>query len=173
MIRTKRGKYKKTLIREALIETAKKAGLDTETFQDGEPLRLALRRGNAAKLTYTDMVLISELGDAEKSQEEIATLFKVDRSTISRVQAAMADTRPYAKRRLHAAAAELAEVAITASQIAGTTGDADPALELLDRLDVVPKRTQAPPQGPRVLVVVGQPGATALPDALVHETRAE
>ena len=151
----KGSRNKKTLVREALMKKVGEQGVD-----------VSKPRSNAAKLSYEDMVLVAQLADQGKTQVDIAQLFHTNQSTISRILASFADTRPIAKKRLHAAALHLADVAVTASEIAGQAGDAEPALELLDRLDVVPSRTRQVDSGPRIVVMVGQPTLQGLPPAL-------
>lgn len=150
---------KRTLAREALIRAATIGGAHVETTTK--------QRSNAAKLSFEDMILAAQLSDAGNSHEAIAAQLKVHRTTIGRALSLFGDTRAVAKKRLQAAAAQLADVAITASQIAGATGNAEPALEILDRLETLPRRHPAGEgAGPRIMVVVGQPSLQALPPGL-------
>ena len=70
-----------------------------------------------------------------KTQTAIAHFLGLNQSTVSRVLSAYEDTRDLAKLKLNQASIDLAERAIKEA-------DVDQALELLDRLDVAPKRQQ-------------------------------
>src|SRR5262245_33750134 len=115
------------------------------------------------KLTYQDIALAVQMSDTGKTQEEIAAFFKVTQSTISRILRGFTDTRELAKRRLKGAAVQLTESAIRASRVAAVEGNGEVALELLDRIDVAPKRQQAAHEkgSARIMIVVGGVTPTA------------
>lgn len=118
------------------------------------------------KLSHADIAMVLDLAE-KKSQNELAKLVGVSQSQISRVLSTFEDTRALAKATLHAKAAEVAEMAVGAAGVASKRGDGSVALELLDRLEVVPRKTREPGSGgAKVLVVVGQSTPNALPPAL-------
>lgn len=119
-------------------------------------------RGHGAKLTFKDVAQILALEDSGKSQTEIAKLFGVSQGQISRIVNGFKDSREVARQRLHASAEKLVDHALTASGLAAAKGNAEPALELLDRMEVAPKKVSGGKGGGNVVVVVGGAGqATA------------
>lgn len=128
------------------------------------PLR---RRGS--KLSLTDVGVALRLAEEGKSQATIAELLGVNQSNVSRALAAFTDTRTIAKSRLNQAADRVAKDALVASAKAAKRGDAAPALEILDRLDVAPRKHQDGSGGAKVMVVIGQPSVGALPPGLSLE----
>lgn len=118
------------------------------------------------------IALMLHLQNAGKTHKEIADVVGVSESSISRAMAKFTDTRKLAKAKLIAAAGDMAEQTITAARKAAERGDAGPALEVLDRLDVLAsKRQSAQNVGPKVMVVVGGvptggslPSISALPE---------
>jgi len=105
-------------------------------------------------LSWEDVALAVTLDAGGKSQQEIATLLKVNQSSISKVLTKFKDTRQIAKIRLRASAELIASRILRATEVAAERGDAAAALEVLDRIDAVPKR-QERQSGNRVMVVVG------------------
>jgi len=97
-----------------------------------------------------------------KTQKEIAAVMSCDQSAISRALAKFPDTRATARRRLIAAATQMSDHVIKAAKEAAENGDGSVALEVLDRLDVLPnKKHQAAASGaPQIMVVVGAPPNT-------------
>ena len=108
-------------------------------------------------LTIDQIALMLTMRNAGQDQYAIAKALKVNQATISRSLAKFPDTRTIAKQRLIAHANAMATHVIMAAKTAAAEGDAGPALEVLDRLDVLSAKRQAPPAvgGTRVLVVVG------------------
>ena len=155
-------KNRKTVLREQWLGRLVNAMNNGTAVPSGEG-------SNASKLTPEDMRAIVQMAIKGHTQLELAEKFKVHQSTISRVFMTFHDTRDLAKQRLQGAALQMAETALDAVTAAGAVGDANPALELLDRLDVAPKRLQVAPSGPKVMVVVGNPSPQALPAAFVRE----
>jgi DNA-binding transcriptional regulator LsrR (DeoR family) len=100
--------------------------------------------------------LILKLAEAGKTQMEIAAIAQVSQSTVSRTIDELTDTRVVAKAILHNRAKFLAERVIK-------NADVDQALEVLDRIDVAPKRRDEP-SASQVMVIVQQgssiPGIT-------------
>ena len=116
------------------------------------------------KLTYKDVALVLNLHDAGKSQASIAQMFDISQGQVSKILNGFSDSREAARRRLKASAMKLVRHAMKASAIAAQRGDADPALEMLDRLDVAPKRQAVVAgTGPKVMIVVGGSNPAALP----------
>lgn len=122
-----------------------------------------------AKLTYQDIALVLNLDAAGKTQTEIAAVVGVGQSQISRLLAEFGDTRGVAKQRLHASADQIAKSAMVASEVAAKRGDGSVALELLDRMDVAPKKREGSNRGAQVVVMVGGSNPAALPDFSVVE----
>ena len=122
------------------------------------------------KLTNADLLTVVTLAAKETPQREIARRVGVSQAQISRILSGYEDTRALATATLHAKAAEVADAAITAASVASKRGDGSVALELLDRIDVSPKKIRESIQsGPKVLVVVGHSTPNALPPALTIE----
>ena len=124
------------------------------------------RRSNA-RLTYGDIVLALQLEAAGKEQREIAQILHVSQPHISRLLQTFRDTRPMAKAKLNHAAEHIADAAVTAVDVAAAAGDAEPALELLDRLQVAARTRDVAPEATKIMIVVGQPTPAALPPALI------
>jgi DNA-binding MarR family transcriptional regulator len=107
------------------------------------------------------VVVMSQEG---KTQEEIAQEMGVNQASISRILARFKDTRGMAKSRLNGTAYTMVKRLLQAAEKAAEKGDATAALEVLDRLDVMPKKQPAPMSGKgetKVLVVVGAPPGSA------------
>lgn len=122
--------------------------------------RLAIEeRGGGIKgksLSYEQLSMVIKLSVAGKTQVEIADIIGCTQPTISRVLSEFTDTTGIAKIRLKGAAELMAERVIQASGVAASRGDASPALEVLDRIDALPKRqTGSKEGGTKVVVVVG------------------
>ncbi len=113
--------------------------------------------GKGRPLSYEQINLILKLSASEgKTQVEIADIMGVTQPTVSRILSEFTDTSLLAKLRLKGSAELMAERVIVASQVAAARGDASPALEVLDRIDALPKRLSgASGGGPKVIVVVG------------------
>ncbi len=111
-----------------------------------------------SRLTLAEESLILQLANEGKSQTAIAQVLGCSQPTVSRVIHAFTDTREHAKRILHNGAAKLATKVVDAS-------DVDQALEVLDRLDVAPKRVAA--AGAGVNILIGMPGQAIGPDVIV------
>ena len=123
-------------------------------------------RPAGARLSYADIALAVQLEAAGKQQKEIASVLHCSQPHVARILQHFRDTRPVAKARLNHAAEHLADVAVTAASVAAAAGDAEPALELLDRIQVAPKTRDVAPESPKILIVVGQPTPDALPPGL-------
>lgn len=107
------------------------------------PKRIAVK----PQLTRAEDALIVHLAMEGKSQGEIAQRLNCHQSSVSRVLSLYQDTRELAKWKLHSAAKALADRVIA-------DADVDQALEVLDRLEVAPKRANTP-QGLAVQVNIG------------------
>lgn len=109
-----------------------------------------------------DVALVLALRDKKATQVEIAKVLNINVLTVVKVLEDFHDTRPIAKAYLQKQANTIAEHAVNASLQASLKGNADPALELLDRLDVAPKRVEVLDSG-KVMVIVGSSNHSALP----------
>lgn len=107
-----------------------------------------------AKLSWEDIALMVQMSD-HRTQAELATIFHVSEALVQQMLGKFADARPAARKRLHGAARQFAEDVIHASAVAAKRGDATPALEVLDRIDALPKRASGPHDGAKVVVIVG------------------
>ena len=119
-------------------------------------------RERSGSINATDVALILALKEKEATNHEIAQALNIGRDTVGFVLADFADTRPVAKAYLRAKADQIAQHAVTASEVAAGMGKADASLELLDRLDVAPKRVEEP-AGSKTVIVIGSSNASALP----------
>lgn len=128
-------------------------------------------------LTDSQINTVLKLSARGKSQADIAEQLGVSQSTVSRLLERYPDTSGIAIARLRSAAEKMAENLIEAAQKAAEKGNADAALEVLDRLDIlVAKAKTTNPLGEaKVMVVVGAlPGTPqslgALPPAIADGT---
>ena len=100
--------------------------------------------------------LILKLAEAGKTQTEIAAIVHVSQPTVSRTLDELSDTRIIAKAILNNGSKRLAQRIVKHA-------DVDQALEVLDRIDVAPKRRDEPSSS-QVMVIVQQgssiPGIT-------------
>lgn len=110
-------------------------------------------------MTTEQIELALKMESEGKKQVEIAAAMGVDQSSISRALAKFPDSRVTARRRMVAAADNAAIHVLTAMKEAADRGDGSVALEVLDRLDVLPskKHTAGGSGAPQVVVVVGAP----------------
>ena len=133
--------------------------------ESAEDALICERPDGRFKLTYKDVALILNLHDSGKTQAAIAQMFDISQGQVSKILNGFSDSREAAKRRLKASAMKLVRHAMKASARAAIKGDASPALELLDRLDVAPKRQAVAASGgtPKVMIVVGGSNPAALP----------
>ncbi len=99
-----------------------------------------------------------------KTQTEIGAAFGINQSAVSRALAKFPDSRATARRRLIAESDNFAVHIIKAAKEAAERGDGAVALEVLDRLDVLPnkKHTAGGNGAPSVVVVVGAPPNTPI-----------
>ncbi len=140
------------------------AALDTAGVLDTSLPRV---RG---KLSYDQISLILQMSAAGEPVKAIAAYFQIRAETVWRLLQKFADTSAEAKARLKMSAARLADAALLAADRGAQRGDGSVALELLDRLDVAPKRmAQASASGVQVMVVVGGNNPSALPDFSARE----
>ena len=137
-----------------------------EALQQLSPEHPGLPPRRGARLSYADIALAVQLEAAGKQQKEIAAVLHCSQPHVARILQHFRDTRPVAKARLNHAAEHLATAAVTAASVAAAAGDAEPALELLDRIQVAPKTREAAAEAPKIMIVVGQPTPDALPPAL-------
>ena len=111
-------------------------------------------RDKRAKLSWEDIALLVQASE-KFTVRELADQFHVSKSLVSSVLNKFADSRPVARKKLHGAAQQFAEDVIHASTVAAARGDASPALEVLDRIDALPKRSRDTGDGAKVVVIVG------------------
>lgn len=119
-------------------------------------------------LNYAEIAAILRLSGIGKTQREIAEVIGVSQQSIQGVLSHFAteDTCISAKAHLRSKARVVAEAAVGASLKAASHGDGSVALEILDRLDVAPRRLDKASPGTKVLVMVGQANPAALPPAV-------
>lgn len=119
-------------------------------------------RLRAGSIDAMDVALILSLKDKEATNKEIAAALNVGVDTVARVLVEFADTRLVAKKFLQSKAETIAHHAVTASEISSNGGKGETALELLDRLDVAPKRVEEA-AGSKTLIIVGSADGKGLP----------
>lgn len=93
-----------------------------------------------------------------RSQADIAKTMNVSQSSISRLLEKYPDTRGIAAATLRTEAEKMAQHVAKAAELAAKKGNADPALEVLDRLEVLTARSKTSGNGAadtKVMVVVG------------------
>ena len=154
--KTQNGRPPKPILPNTLNMTAKNM---SKTKQNAVPMALvfspeteiAERRG---RLSYDEVSALLKLESSGKTQQEIADIFHISQSNVSRIVSQFKDTRILAKQRLHGAAEVMAERVIQAAEVASRRGDGSVALEVLDRVDALPKRSDGG-GGARVVVIVG------------------
>lgn len=98
------------------------------------------RIADFSKLSYSDVALILKLRDDGHAQTAIADKVGCSQSTVSRCLQEFTSTIQLAKLKTHNRALELTEAALDGSVKAAKDGKPEAALEVLDRLDVAPKR---------------------------------
>lgn len=128
--------------------------------RDGERLPGRKQRG---KLTAADVATMIHAKKRGANNAEIARVINVKPATVAKCLEEFDDNRPLAKAKLKHHAVKFVDDAILASSNAADRGDATPALELLDRLDIATKRINAD-TGAKVMVVVGSSNPASLPD---------
>ena len=119
-------------------------------------------RQRAGSIDAMDVALILALKEKEASNREIAKALNIGSDTVARVLVEFADTRSTAKAYLKNKAEQIAHDAVKASSIAADAGKAEASLELLDRLDVAPKRMETTDHN-KTLIIVGSSNTNALP----------
>ena len=120
---------------------------------------VAERNTDLSKLTHGEIILALRLHQDGLTQTEIAHRLACHRSTICRLLADYADTRELAKHKMQHGALKLAERVIAEA-------DVEQSLEVLDRLEVAPKR-QTDTSRSGVQILIGMPGSPAGPDPLL------
>lgn len=108
------------------------------------------------RVTITQLDVMFRLRGLGKTQQEIADVLGVAVSTVNEHLQQLTDTRELAKGIAKAAAAPLTERVIAQA-------DVDQALEVLDRLDVLPKRI-VDSHASSINIMIGMPGHPAGPD---------
>ncbi len=119
-------------------------------------------RVRSGSIDATDVALILTLKDKEATNKEIAQALNVGVDTVARVLIEFADTRVTAKAYLRSKAEDIAKHAVNASAMSSAVGKGETSLELLDRLDVAPKRVDDA-GGPKTLIIVGSQDGKGLP----------
>lgn len=113
-----------------------------------------------SRLTRAEVGALLNLHRAGKTQVEIAQVLGIDQSNVSRWLDKLIDTTEVAKHTLRNGAQKLAERVVKHANV-------EESLEVLDRLDVAPKR-QIEGNGSKVNIVIGMPGQPAGPDPFVN-----
>lgn len=112
-----------------------------------------------SRLTRAEVGALLNLHKAGKTQVEIAQALGIDQSNVSRWLDKLVDTTELAKHTLRNSASTLAKRVVKNANV-------EESLEVLDRLEVLPKRqTEARAGG--VNIVIGMPGQPAGPDPVV------
>lgn len=106
----------------------------------------AKRKADHSRLTYAEQSAALKLHATGKNQVEIAQALHCHSSTICRLLAEFTPTIDAAKLRLQSGADTLARRVIK-------NADVDQSLELLDRLEVAPKRQSD--KGPQIQIIQG------------------
>jgi predicted transcriptional regulator len=121
---------------------------------------------NYSRLTRVELSALLKLHEAGKTQVEIAQALGCSQPTVSYWLNEFADTRTTAVNTLRAGAEKLAERIVKQA-------DVEQALEVLDRLDVAPKKRDTH-VGNAIQIVVNTPGQTSLspPSALFQSNQA-
>jgi hypothetical protein len=118
------------------------------------------RKPDYTRLSRAEVASVVALHRAGKTQTEIALTLGCNTSTVSRWLNQLGDTTELAKQKLRAGSAELVDRVLKRADI-------DQSLEVLDRLDVAPKRERNASNGNQVNIVIGMPGAPAGPDPMI------
>ena len=114
------------------------------------------RIADNSRLTIAETGLCLQLANEGLTQTAIAQRLACSQATVSRTLKAFTDTRELAKRRLHGSADRLVRRVIAKA-------DVEESLELLDRIDVAPKRQASAGQGVNIVIgMVGQPIGPAI-----------
>jgi hypothetical protein len=109
------------------------------------------------------MVVRSLLKDG-LTPAEIVDKTGLDLAGVDHIATTLKDTRDAAKELLHGHAHVFAERVVK-------DADVDQSLEVLDRLDVAPKKQQDVGRGGHVNIVIGMPGQAAGPDPFLGRAR--
>lgn len=106
-------------------------------------------------LSHVEIGLALKLSAEGHTQRQIADRLNVSQPAICQVLDKFTDTTELAKLRLKADAYSVAEGSVRGALIAAQKGQPEAALELLDRLDVAPKRQQGT-GGTQIQINLGQ-----------------
>lgn len=117
------------------------------------------RKADYSRLSRDEVAAILNLHRTGKSQVEIAQILGCDHSTVSRWLDKLVDTTELAKHTLRNGAQALAERVIA-------DADVEQSLEVLDRLDVVPKKRDES-QRTGIQINIGMPNQPIGPDPLL------
>ncbi len=121
----------------------------------------AKRTADYSRLTQAEESLCLHLANDGLTQTAIAQRLGCHPSSVSRTLAAFTDTRELAKRRLQGSADRLVRRVISKATV-------EESLEVLDRIDVAPKRQSG--AGSSVNILIGMPGQAIGPDVIVVPT---
>lgn len=124
-----------------------------------------------SRLSRAELALILQFHDEGLTQVAIATKVGCSQATVSRTLQDFSSTTHLAKLRANNQALKVAEAAIKGSIQAAHNGKPESALELLDRLDIAPKRRDEASSS-QVTVIVQQangiPGITPALSPVPH-----
>jgi predicted transcriptional regulator len=136
-----------------------------EAIADSFSTKPAERITDYTRLNRAEVGSILKLHEAGKTQVEIAQILGCSQPTVSRWLDELVDTRELAKHTLRSGAEKLAERIVKQA-------DVEQALEVLDRLDVAPKKRDTH-LGNAIQIVVNTPGQTSLapPSALFQSNQ--
>jgi hypothetical protein len=127
-------------------------------------------RERHGSIDATDVAIILALKEKEATNKEIAQALNIGPDTVARVLIEFTDSRAVAKAYLKSKADQIARDAVDASHIAAGSGKGEVSLELLDRLDVAPKRLEDTNSN-KTLIIVGSANQSALPSFPSIETQ--
>ena len=108
-------------------------------------------------LSYPEIGLALKLRDEGLTQVQIAQRLDRDKSSLCELLAQFVDTRPLATKYLQSRALSFA-------QKVSHDANVDESLEMLDRLEVVPRRQVDHSKANQVNIVIGMPGKPVGPD---------
>ena len=112
------------------------------------------RKRDYSRLTQAEVGVLLQLRNLGKTQTEIAQTLQCDVSAVSRWLAKLQDTSDIAKLKLKNGAERLAERVVKRANVTES-------LEVLDRLEVLPKREVSGNGKTNIAIIVGMPGKAA------------
>ncbi len=118
------------------------------------------RNTDRSHLTHADIALALQLRQADKTQSQIAEIIGCHRSAISRLFIELTDTSVEAAQIARSRAVDVTKATIDGAIRSAKAGKCETGLELLDRLDIAPKKDRGS-VGTTVQILVGNTGQVA------------